>query len=158
MGWSNKLYKINNCTDFFNLLPPPSSHLLPVPWDSFFHFLFPYIYLWLSPPASLLLCISEVYSKESLPMFNHYIFRTHTLNIYIKKQKSTIYCHCLWRLIWVPFSHFHLCLKPLRFISTQVCFLLGSLVQQKNVIVQGTAIQAKSGDKHKTFLLRGKKV
>lgn len=158
MGWPNKLYKINSCTHFFNLFPLPAAPLLPVPWGSFFHFFFLYIYLWPSSPVSFLLCISQVSSKDSLPMFNHHFFKAHALDIYTKKQKSTNYHHSLCRLYDF---HFHIViyvLKPLRFFSTQVCFLLGSLVEQKNVIIQGTAIQVESGDKHKRFLLRAKRV
>lgn len=116
------------------------------------------IYLWLSPPVSLLLCISQVSSKESLPMFNHHFFNAHTLSIYTKKQKSIIYHHSLCSLYDFRFHVVIYVLKPLRFFSTQVCFLLGTLVEQKNVIIQGTAIQVKSGDKHKIFLLRAKKL
>lgn len=145
MGWPNKLYKINNYTDFFNLFPlpaaPPSSlKFIPL-------FIFPYIYLRLSPPVSLLLCISQVSSKDSLPVFSHPFFKVHALNKYIKKQKSIIYPDSLCRLYEF---HFHIViyvLKPLRVFSTQVCFLLGSLVQQKNVMIRGTAIQVKSRDK-----------
>lgn len=46
----------------------------------------------------------------------------------------------------------------MQIILYSALFLLGSLVQQKDVIIQETAIQVKIGDEYKRFLLRAKKV
>lgn len=120
MDWPNKQHKINNCTDFFNLFPLPAAPLLPVPWGPFLHFFFnlTFIYGFLHqslfsfaslrfPPRTAFLRLTIIFSGLSM-----YTSRNRKVEFTVTVSagcRSPIYV-----------------LKPLRFISTQVCFLFGS--------------------------------
>lgn len=60
--------------------------------------------------------------------------------------------------IWILFSPCLLYFKNPQILLHSDLFLLGSLVLYKDVIIQETTIQVRSGDEYKRFLLRAKKV